>query len=168
MQNFSPQSTNRVFVAVTLLLSFFYAVEIFFSTISTLFIITWQLIGCKMGVFSTLFHTSSHSPFMAFSWHFVAFGYRQALRRCSEPSGFPPARSVRNVHSVLFCPQRTQRVLCLSSTLQSIIPAMHFIHYSSFYPFRTLRYSFLAHSCSGVERFQRVLASGRVIIADDP
>lgn len=105
MQNFSPQSTNRVFVAVTLLLSFPYVVEIHSSTISTIFVITWQLIDCKMGVFSTLFHTSPHSPFMAFSWHFVAFGYRQALRRCSGPSGFP--LPVAGVASVAFCSARS-------------------------------------------------------------
>lgn len=39
MQNFSPRSTNRVFVGVILLLSYYYAVEILSSTISTVFII---------------------------------------------------------------------------------------------------------------------------------
>lgn len=138
MQNFSPQSTNRVFVAVTLLLSFPYVVEIHSSTISTIFVITWQLIDCKMGVFSTLFHTSPHSPFMAFSWHFVAFGYRQALRRCSGPSGFP-------------CPQRAQRaqrsvlpVAYIAGIMPIKYASVHFIRYSSFYPFRTL-WTYLGH-----------------------
>lgn len=151
MQNFSPRSTNRVFVATTLLLSFPYVVEIHSSTISTVFIITWQLIGCKMGVFSTLFHNRYLWPSLGILW-LLDIG-----KRCGVVQGLPasPALYGRNVHSVLFCPQR---IFWGHSA--------HFVRYRAISASSTFRYSFSAHSCSGVERFQRVLALGRVVIED--